>query len=97
MNGNCAGGTGAYIDQMAALLHVSIAELNNLALQSSKIYPIASRCGVFAKTDIQNLVSRKINTADIAASILKLLLVKLLIHLRGVVQLNLRFSFAVAH
>jgi len=69
MNGNCAGGTGAYIDQMAALLHVSIAELNNLALQSSKIYPIASRCGVFAKTDIQNLVSRKINTADIAASI----------------------------
>jgi len=69
MNGNCAGGTGAYIDQMAALLNVSIAELNDLAWQSSKIYPIASRCGVFAKTDIQNLVSRKINTADIAASI----------------------------
>jgi predicted CoA-substrate-specific enzyme activase len=69
MNGNCAGGTGAYIDQMAALLNVSIAELNNLAWESSKIYPIASRCGVFAKTDIQNLVSRKINIADIAASI----------------------------
>ncbi len=69
MNGNCAGGTGAYIDQMAALLDVSISELNNLAWQSSKIYPIASRCGVFAKTDIQNLISRKINTADIAASI----------------------------
>ena len=69
MNGNCAGGTGAYIDQIAALLNVSIAELNDLAWQSSKIYPIASRCGVFAKTDIQNLVSRKINTVDIAASI----------------------------
>jgi predicted CoA-substrate-specific enzyme activase len=69
MNGGCAGGTGAYIDQMAALLNVSIAELNDLAWKSSKIYPIASRCGVFAKTDIQNLVSRKIDTADIAASI----------------------------
>ncbi len=69
MNGNCAGGTGAYIDQMAALLNISIAELNDLAWQSSKIYPIASRCGVFAKTDVQNLVSRKINVADIAASI----------------------------
>jgi predicted CoA-substrate-specific enzyme activase len=69
MNGNCAGGTGAYIDQMAALLNVSISELNDLAWQSTKIYPIASRCGVFAKTDIQNLVSRKINTTDIAASI----------------------------
>ncbi|MCK9220586.1 MAG: acyl-CoA dehydratase activase-related protein [Bacteroidales bacterium] len=69
MNGNCAGGTGAYIDQMAALLNVSIAKLNDLAWQSSKTYPIASRCGVFAKTDVQNLVSRKISTADIAASI----------------------------
>lgn len=69
MNGNCAGGTGAYIDQMAALLNVSISELNDLAWQSTKIYPIASRCGVFAKTDIQNLISRKINITDIAASI----------------------------
>lgn len=69
MNGNCAGGTGAYIDQMAVLLNISIDELNDLAWKSSKIYPIASRCGVFAKTDIQNLVSRKIDTADIAASI----------------------------
>lgn len=69
MNGNCAGGTGAYIDQMASLLNVSIAELNDLAWQSTKIYPIASRCGVFAKTDVQNLISRKINVADIAASI----------------------------
>lgn len=69
MNGNCAGGTGAYIDQMAALLNLSIDELNNLAAQSTKIYPIASRCGVFAKTDVQNLISRKIETADIASSI----------------------------
>ena len=69
MNGSCAGGTGAYIDQMATLLNVSIAGLNDLAWQSSKTYPIASRCGVFAKTDVQNLVSRKVNTADITASI----------------------------
>ncbi|MGD8778022.1 MAG: acyl-CoA dehydratase activase-related protein [Ignavibacteria bacterium] len=69
MNGNCAGGTGAYIDQMATILNVSIPGLNDLAWQSSKIYPIASRCGVFAKTDVQNLISRKISTADIAASI----------------------------
>jgi predicted CoA-substrate-specific enzyme activase len=69
MNGNCAGGTGAYIDQMATLLHVSIEELNDLAWKSSKNYTIASRCGVFAKTDVQNLVSRKVHTADIAASI----------------------------
>jgi predicted CoA-substrate-specific enzyme activase len=69
MNGNCAGGTGAYIDQMASLLNISIQELNELAGHSSKIYPIASRCGVFAKTDVQNLISRKINPRDIAASI----------------------------
>ncbi len=69
MNGSCAGGTGAYIDQMAALLNVSIHELNSQAWKSTKTYPIASRCGVFAKTDVQNLVSRKINIADIAASI----------------------------
>jgi len=69
MNGSCAGGTGAYIDQMATLLNVSIGELNDMAWQSTKIYPIASRCGVFAKTDVQNLISRKINLPDIAASI----------------------------
>jgi predicted CoA-substrate-specific enzyme activase len=69
MNGNCAGGTGAYIDQMAALLHVSIDQLNQLASKSTKKYPIASRCGVFAKTDVQNLISRKIETEDIASSI----------------------------
>jgi predicted CoA-substrate-specific enzyme activase len=69
MNGSCAGGTGAFIDQMAALLNISLKELNSLANKSSALYPIASRCGVFAKTDVQNLVSRKIPIQDIAASI----------------------------
>lgn len=69
MNGSCAGGTGAYIDQMAVLLNVPIDKLDELASQSTRTYPIASRCGVFAKTDVQNLLSRKIPTADIAASI----------------------------
>lgn len=69
MNGNCAGGTGAFIDQMAILLDVSIDELNRLALQSERIYPIASRCGVFCKTDIQNLVAKNASRSDIAASI----------------------------
>ena len=69
MNGNCAGGTGAYIDQMASLLNVEPSELDKLAWQATKRYPIASRCGVFAKTDVQNLISRKISLPDIAASI----------------------------
>lgn len=69
MNGNCAGGTGAFIDQMAGLLHTDVAQLNNLAGNSNTLYPIASRCGVFAKTDIQNLLSRKIAPEDIAASV----------------------------
>ncbi len=69
MNGNCAGGTGAYIDQMAALLGISINEMDRAAWSAEKSFPIASRCGVFAKTDVQNLVSRKIDTPDIAASI----------------------------
>lgn len=69
MNGNCAGGTGAYIDQMAALLNVTIDQLNLWAEAHTEIYPIASRCGVFAKTDVQNLISRKIEQSDIAASI----------------------------
>ena len=53
MNGSCAGGTGAFIDQMATLLDVDVAELDRLSQHSTRIYPIASRCGVFAKTDIQ--------------------------------------------
>ncbi len=69
MNGSCAGGTGAFIDQTATLLGVDTVELNRLASQSTTIYPIASRCGVFSKTDIQNLMSRKVSKADIAASV----------------------------
>ena len=71
MNGSCAGGTGAFIDQMADLLNITPAELGKKALEYKKIYPIASRCGVFAKTDVQNLIARNVATPDIAMSILK--------------------------
>jgi predicted CoA-substrate-specific enzyme activase len=70
MNGSCAGGTGAFIDQMATLLNLPVTEINALAEKSHTIYPIASRCGVFAKTDVQNLLSRDIPHADIVASVL---------------------------
>ena len=70
MNGNCAGGTGAFIDQTATLLGVETNELNALAAKAEHIYPIASRCGVFSKTDIQNLISRSVSKEDIAASML---------------------------
>ncbi|MGE4485462.1 MAG: acyl-CoA dehydratase activase [Oscillospiraceae bacterium] len=69
MNGSCAGGTGAFIDQMATLLNVSVAELDELSLKHTRLYPIASRCGVFAKSDIQPLLNQGAGKADIAASI----------------------------
>ena len=69
MNGSCAGGTGAFIDQMATLLNVDITEINGLALQHQKLYSIASRCGVFAKSDIQPLLNQGASKSDIAASI----------------------------
>lgn len=69
MNGSCAGGTGAFIDQMATLLNVSITELDALSLKHEKIYPIASRCGVFAKSDIQPILNQGGRREDIAASI----------------------------
>lgn len=69
MNGSCAGGTGAFIDQMATLLDVSGEELDRMSLASERIYPIASRCGVFAKTDIQPLINQGARREDIAASI----------------------------
>ena len=69
MNGSCAGGTGAFIDQMAVLLNIDVKKLNELAGKSTNIYPIASRCGVFAKTDIQALLSRHVSKEDIAASV----------------------------
>ncbi|MDD8049611.1 MAG: acyl-CoA dehydratase activase-related protein [Thomasclavelia sp.] len=69
MNGTCAGGTGAFIDQMASLLQTDASGLNELAKKHTTIYPIASRCGVFAKTDVQPLINEGANKADIAASI----------------------------
>ena len=69
MNGTCAGGTGAFLDQMASLLHTDTAGLNELAKGYQTIYPIASRCGVFAKTDIQPLINEGAAKEDIAASI----------------------------
>ena len=69
MNGTCAGGTGAFIDQMATLLGITADELDELSLKANRIYPIASRCGVFAKTDIQPLLNQGARHEDIAASI----------------------------
>ncbi|MBR6249833.1 MAG: 2-hydroxyacyl-CoA dehydratase [Bacteroidales bacterium] len=71
MNGNCAGGTGAFIDQMALCLGVDVTEMDALAANSKTVYPIASRCGVFSKTDIQNLIARNATKEDIAASIFR--------------------------
>ncbi|MDD2370659.1 MAG: acyl-CoA dehydratase activase-related protein [Firmicutes bacterium] len=69
MNGVCAGGTGAFIDQMAQLLQVEVNELNEMAKKYNTIYPIASRCGVFAKSDVQPLINEGANVSDIAVSI----------------------------
>lgn len=69
MNGTCAGGTGAFIDQMAGLLNTDAEGLNSLSMDSKIIYPIASRCGVFAKTDVQPLINEGARKEDIAASI----------------------------
>ena len=69
MNGSCAGGTGAFIDQMATLLGITADELDELSLKHEKLYAIASRCGVFAKSDIQPLLNQGARKEDIAASI----------------------------
>ncbi|PYG87425.1 putative CoA-substrate-specific enzyme activase [Ruminiclostridium sufflavum DSM 19573] len=69
MNGTCAGGTGSFIDQMASLLQTDAAGLNELAKGSRVIYPIAARCGVFAKTDIQPLLNEGAAKEDVAASV----------------------------
>ena len=71
MNGTCAGGTGAFIDQMATLLRVDASTMDNMALKAERIYTIASRCGVFAKSDIQPLINQGAKQSDIAASIYK--------------------------
>ncbi|MDR1697828.1 MAG: 2-hydroxyacyl-CoA dehydratase [Erysipelotrichaceae bacterium] len=69
MNGTCAGGTGAFIDQMASLLNTDPQGLNELAKTATMVYPIAARCGVFAKSDIQPLLNEGANKGDIAKSI----------------------------
>ncbi|MBO4898475.1 MAG: 2-hydroxyacyl-CoA dehydratase [Clostridia bacterium] len=69
MNGTCAGGTGAFIDQMAVLLNMSADEMDKESLKAKEIYPIASRCGVFAKTDIQPLLNQGAAKSDVAMSI----------------------------
>jgi predicted CoA-substrate-specific enzyme activase len=69
MNGTCAGGTGAFADQMASLMQIDPDEMNELAKNYEKIYSIASRCGVFAKTDIQPLLNQGARKEDISASI----------------------------
>ena len=69
MNGSCAGGTGAFIDQMATLLNITVTEMDDYALRAEKLYPIASRCGVFAKSDIQPLINQGARKEDISASI----------------------------
>ncbi|MDR0325374.1 MAG: 2-hydroxyacyl-CoA dehydratase [Oscillospiraceae bacterium] len=71
MNGTCAGGTGAFIDQMAALLQTDAAGLNKLAKEYTSLYSIASRCGVFAKSDMQPLLNEGAGHADLAASVLQ--------------------------
>lgn len=69
MNGSCAGGTGAFIDQMATLLNVTVDEMDAMSLKAERVYPIASRCGVFAKSDVQPLINQGARKEDIAASI----------------------------
>ena len=69
MNGSCAGGTGAFIDQMSTLLGITSDQLDELSLRAQKIYPIASRCGVFAKSDIQPLLNQGARREDVSASI----------------------------
>lgn len=69
MNGSCAGGTGAFIDQMATLLNITPTEMNEEAKKAERRYTIASRCGVFAKTDIQPLLNQGARTGDVSSSI----------------------------
>ena len=71
MNETCAGGTGAFIDQMASFLNLEVSEMDKLALQAKTIYPIASRCGVFAKTDIVPLINEGCAKSDISMSIMQ--------------------------
>jgi predicted CoA-substrate-specific enzyme activase len=76
MNGICAGGTGSFIDQMAVLIKTDTIGLNELAKNHKTIYPIAARCGVFAKTDIQPLLNEGAAKEDIAASVLQAVVIQ---------------------
>jgi predicted CoA-substrate-specific enzyme activase len=76
MNGTCAGGTGSFIDQMATLLKTDAKGLNELAKSAKVIYPIAARCGVFAKTDVQPLLNEGVPKEDIAASVLQAVVIQ---------------------
>ncbi|QCV88921.1 activase [Acidipropionibacterium jensenii] len=71
MNGSCAGGTGAFIDQMATLLHTDAPGLDDLASRATTTHPIASRCGVFAKSDLQPLINEGARHEDLAASVMR--------------------------
>lgn len=93
MNGNCAGGTGAFIDQMSILLNCSIEEMDQLATQAEHVYPIASRCGVFSKTDVQNLISKNVSKADISASIFHAIAVQVVVTLSHGCSINPRILF----
>lgn len=94
MNGNCAGGTGSFIDQTATLLGVETAELNALAQQAEHIHPIASRCGVFSKTDIQNLLARNVPKTDIAASMFRAVSMQVVSALARGMEIQPRVVFA---
>ncbi len=93
MNGNCAGGTGAFIDQMAILLNVTPEQLNELASEAERIHPIASRCGVFSKTDIQNLIAKNVNRKEIAASVFHAVAVQVVVTLAHGRELNAPILF----
>ena len=88
MNGSCAGGTGAFIDQMATLLQTDASGLNQLAMNADTIYPIAARCGVFAKTDVQALLNQGASHENIAKSVFKPSLTKRLQALHVVIKLK---------
>jgi predicted CoA-substrate-specific enzyme activase len=77
MSGNCSGGTGAFLDQMAILLGCTTEQLSQFAENSTRIYPMASRCGVFSKTDVQNMISKHIHKEDIASSVFHAVVVQI--------------------
>lgn len=76
MNGTCAGGTGSFIDQMASLMKVDTTQLNELAKNYHTIYPIAARCGVFAKTDVQPLINEGVAKENIAVSVFQAIVIQ---------------------